>query len=149
MKGCDDPAPGNCSFYSNCLEPIYQCGANGYPLGYGNYYCHQFTNLAPQFSEAGQAWDHVTRICLVNALAPYITSKYSKGTEITWFVDTSVTCDDILNIAFGSHPACYTQEPYLYLYDYKANLDINSFCFLPASDVLLVIEVSISYSSNN
>ena len=35
---------GNCDFYTQCVEARFQCGANGYPRGYGDKYCRQFTN---------------------------------------------------------------------------------------------------------
>ena len=33
---------GNCDFYTQCVEQRFQCGLNGYPLGYGDLYCHRF-----------------------------------------------------------------------------------------------------------
>ena len=33
---------GNCDFYTQCVEPRFQCGSSGYPLGYGDKYCRKF-----------------------------------------------------------------------------------------------------------
>ena len=35
---------GNCDFYTQCVEPKFQCGTNGYPLAYGNRYCRDLAN---------------------------------------------------------------------------------------------------------
>ena len=35
---------GNCSFYTQCVEPRFHCGTNGYPLAYTDRYCNLFTN---------------------------------------------------------------------------------------------------------
>ena len=33
---------GNCDFYTECVEAKFQCGAEGYPIGYGDKYCRRF-----------------------------------------------------------------------------------------------------------
>ena len=43
---------GNCDFYTQCVEARFQCGTNGYPRGYGDRYCHQFTNKQSCFTSA-------------------------------------------------------------------------------------------------
>ena len=43
---------GNCDFYTQCIEPRFQCGTNGYPLAYGNRYCHNFKNKQSCFTSA-------------------------------------------------------------------------------------------------
>ena len=43
---------GNCDFYTQCVEPKSQCGTNGYPLAYGNKYCHRFVNERSCFTSA-------------------------------------------------------------------------------------------------
>ena len=35
---------GNCDFYTQCVELRFQCGTNGYPLAYGDRYCHRLNN---------------------------------------------------------------------------------------------------------
>ena len=41
---------GNCDFYTQCVEPRFQCGTNGYPIAYGDRYCRQFTNKQSCFT---------------------------------------------------------------------------------------------------
>ena len=41
---------GNCDFYTQCVEQKFQCGTNGYPLAYGNRYCHSLTNKQSCFT---------------------------------------------------------------------------------------------------
>ena len=43
---------GNCDFYTQCVEPRFQCGTNGYPLAYGDKYCRRFTNEQSCFTSA-------------------------------------------------------------------------------------------------
>ena len=43
---------GNCDFYTQCVEPRFQCDTNEYPLAYGNGYCHNFTNKERCFTTA-------------------------------------------------------------------------------------------------
>ena len=43
---------GNCDFYTQCVEPTFQCGTNGYPLAYGDRYCHRFKNKQSCFTSA-------------------------------------------------------------------------------------------------
>ena len=42
----------NCDFYTQCVEATFQCGTNGYPLAYGDRYCHRFMNKQICFSSA-------------------------------------------------------------------------------------------------
>ena len=43
---------GSCDFYTQCVEPRFKCGANGYPLAYGDRYCRRFTNKTSCFTTA-------------------------------------------------------------------------------------------------
>ena len=43
---------GNCDFYTQCVESRYNCGTNGYPLAYGDRYCHRFVNKQSCFTSA-------------------------------------------------------------------------------------------------
>ena len=43
---------GNCDFYTQCVEPRFHCGINGYPLAYGYRYCHHFRNNQSCFTSA-------------------------------------------------------------------------------------------------
>ena len=42
----------NCDFYTQCVEPRFKCGNNGYPLAYGNRYCHRLKNRQGCFTSA-------------------------------------------------------------------------------------------------
>ena len=42
----------NCDFYTQCVEPRFQCGTNGYPFAYGHRYCRKFTNKQSCFTSA-------------------------------------------------------------------------------------------------
>ena len=43
---------GNCGFYTQCVEPRFQCGTNGYPLAYGYKYCRHFINEQSCYTSA-------------------------------------------------------------------------------------------------
>ena len=43
---------GNCDFYTQCVEPRFQCGNNEYPLAYGDRYCRRCTNKQSCFTTA-------------------------------------------------------------------------------------------------
>ena len=43
---------GNCDFYTQCVEPRFQCGTNGYPLAYGDRYCNHLINNQSCFTTA-------------------------------------------------------------------------------------------------
>ena len=32
----------NCDYYEKCLEDVYKCKEDGYPMAYGNKYCNKF-----------------------------------------------------------------------------------------------------------
>lgn len=84
-----------CTFYSTCLSSIKDCGASGYALGYGKKYCDSFSNS--NFSENGSKWRNSTLICLQEELVNNVL-----------FEDLS--CTAIKDIAFNSHPNCYTRN---------------------------------------
>lgn len=115
--GCSTPVPGNCSWYSNCLEPHYHCGQNGYPLGYGNYYCLTYFDLCPSMSAYGQKWCEVTRTCLISTGAQKLLQPSTPA----------YTCSQVKTISFDSHPVCYTQPE-------------ASFCDLSPFDIRIVLK---------
>ena len=43
---------GNCDFYTQCVEPRFQCGTNGYSLDYGDRYSHRLKNNQSCFTSA-------------------------------------------------------------------------------------------------
>src|SRR5262249_28672001 len=113
VASCDTPRPQNCSFYSACVERATSCGESGYALGYGEKYCTAFKNLG-SLSPRGVAWRDSVMHCLQEALVPYAVPA------------SGATCGEIIDVAFASHPRCYTQPE-------------SSICFLPPSDVLTIL----------
>lgn len=97
---CRSPPANNCEFYAICLEARYQCGPQGYPLGFGERYCQAFAAARPRMSAAGQEWATKTMLCLQKALVP-IASQASP-----------TTCEKIKQVAYASHPGCYIQSGY-------------------------------------
>jgi hypothetical protein len=93
---CVNPEPNTCDYYSQCLEKYLPCGAKGYALGYGKRYCHRFLR-ENRFSAQGEIWRNATLICLQRELA-----------FRDWDSDP-LTCREIKDFAFDSHPVCYTQ----------------------------------------
>ena len=43
---------GNCDFFSQCVEPRFQCGPNGFPLAYGDKNCRRLENERSCFTSA-------------------------------------------------------------------------------------------------
>ena len=41
---------GNCDFYTQCVEPKFQCGSIGYSLNYGDRYCRKFDQESSCFT---------------------------------------------------------------------------------------------------
>ena len=60
----------SCDFYTDCLEAKFQCGPDGYPIGYGYKYCDKFLEEYDEFSADGQKWIDGTLTCLKQALEP-------------------------------------------------------------------------------
>ncbi|KAF8962393.1 hypothetical protein BDZ97DRAFT_1824858 [Flammula alnicola] len=94
---CSDPPRGQCTFYADCLEAQYHCGAQGYPIGYGQQYCEKFNADKSDLSPAGQNWMLDTMECLQRTLVP----------EATGAPDAVQTCAELTEKAFDSHPKCY------------------------------------------
>jgi hypothetical protein len=110
---CASPRPQNCSFYSACVERATSCGEDGYALGYGEKYCTAFKNISG-LSAKGIAWRDSVMHCLHEELVPYARAA------------NRASCDTIVDVAFDSHPRCYTKPD-------------NSICFLSPSDTFKVI----------
>lgn len=87
-----------CNFYRDCVESRYNCGPGGYPIGYGEDYCQRFSNVKSQFSPAGQAWVTKVMFCLQEKLVPI-----GSGQQMS-------TCQNIREMAFGTHPECYVKS---------------------------------------
>ncbi|KIM39479.1 hypothetical protein M413DRAFT_52508, partial [Hebeloma cylindrosporum] len=118
---CSKPVRGDCSFYEDCLESRYQCGANGYPLGYGKKYCNKFNAAKDKFSPKGQIWMLDTMECLQRVLLPEATGPIQPGAN-PW----RTPCGDLRKKAFDSHAECYIQ---------------NGVCTLGVKDWAQILEV--------
>ncbi len=94
-KDCE-PIKNDCGLYQ-CLESKIPCGPNGYAIGYGKFYCDQFTVNRSKFTSKGQNWLTSTMYCLQKALKQIANDTKKKA------------CSAIKTFAFDSHPSCYTQ----------------------------------------
>jgi len=117
---CLNPVRGQCSFYEDCLETRYHCGADGYPLGYGKKYCNKFNAARDKFSQKGQVWMLDTMECLQRFLVPEATGPEEMGEE------GGSPCDALRKTAFDSHAECYVQ---------------NGLCTLSVRDWMEIVEV--------
>ncbi len=105
------PKARDCSFYRKCLQPKFNCDASEYPIGYGEKYCNKFNGLGMlDLSDYGILWRDETLTCLQSALVPSIAMN-----------STINTCNQLTELAFDSHPSCYTNN-------------YMSICELPISD---------------
>lgn len=117
---CSNPVRGQCSFYEDCLETRYHCGAEGYPLGYGKKYCNKFNAAKDKFSQKGQVWMIDTMECLQKVLVPEATRPKEMGKQ------GSSPCDKLREKAIDSHAKCYVQ---------------NGVCTLSVKDWLEIVKV--------
>jgi hypothetical protein len=109
LTKCTTPIRDDCTFYTDCLEAKYQCGADGYPIGYGFHFCTKFAESKSILSTAGKAWISDTMLCLQKALVP----------EATGAAGAVTTCADLKTKAFATHADCYVD---------------SGLCSLPISD---------------
>ena len=122
IASCAAPLTRHCGFYSACLERALPCGEEGYALGFGERYCTAFRNAA--LSDEGTAWATGVMGCLQRALVPRVAQAGSFATK----PETAALCTSVLEDAFASHPACYTDPA-------------HSICFLPPGDLATVLSV--------
>jgi hypothetical protein len=97
---CSNPQTNDCNFYAQCMESRYHCGATGYPLSYGQYYCGKFQAKGSLLSRNGQSWMMNVMLCLQRDLVPYALGG-AQG-----FAD----CQALKDFAFSTHPVCYVQS---------------------------------------
>lgn len=109
---------GDCDFYSQCIEEVKTCGLDGYAIGYGERYCERF-NSRDNFSPNGRRWRDATLVCLQEELVQ---------TSVDLLSDNDISCEGITDLAFDSHPYCYTQPGY-------------SVCSLGIRDLLIIKRV--------
>lgn len=115
-----DLLASTCTWYTSCLQPAFNCNSNAYPLGYGNKYCSRFTNAMNMFTPMGKAWIQKTMVCLKKALAPYANSKVKSG--------RGVSCNQLTDIAFNSHPRCYVESGFCKLFTEQNFDDVVKTC---------------------
>lgn len=98
---CLSPVRNTCTFYADCLESIYDCGPEGYPLGYGQHFCQKFKSEKSRFTTNGQKWLSNTMLCLQRAMIPEVTSPITT---------TGVrTCEQLKDAALSKHAKCYVE----------------------------------------
>ncbi len=119
---CKKPqASLSCQFYDDCLENIFTCGSQGYPVKYGKKYCEKFLAISQKnekeggLSSEGIKWRNKTLLCLQNILVETLNGDQNK-----------ITCNSIKSTAFNSHADCYTHNG-------------QSICSLSRSDILEII----------
>jgi len=103
---CSNPVRGQCSFYEDCLETRYHCGADGYPLDYGKKYCNKFNAAKGGFTKEGQTWMLDTMECLQLALVPEANGPQQAMVE----KQVGSPCDVLRRKAFGTHSQCYIES---------------------------------------
>lgn len=148
-RDCSKPHPGDCSWYTQCLERKYQCGIHGpnlhplgsghprafrwlklnilsilniiigYPLGFVGIYCRKFTEACTT-----RMTEFGLKWCM-NTRQCLIDRAF----DLLYQTKEKLTCDDVHRIGFDTHPECYTQQG-------------SSFCDLPLSDIQVVLQVA-------
>ena len=78
------------------------------------------TETMPKLSHGGQVWVNATLHCLQEALVPILNQ------------NTTMSCKDLKDFAFDSHPACYTG-------DGSSHPSKPSICHLPVGDMAHVV----------
>lgn len=85
-----------CEYY-RCKEKEYECGEDGYLLGYVGKYCDRFSNITMEkTSVKAQAWLKQVRECLIN--------EFERSTDL------SMSCAEIHKIGTDSHAKCYVDS---------------------------------------
>lgn len=114
---CSNPPMDQCAFYANCLESRYQCGPDGYPIGYGQHYCQKFSNNRDLFDARGQQWV----IDLIHCLQLALVGDAIDATP------PALDCQALREQASASHARCYTS---------------TGFCTLSVQDWAAVVEMA-------
>ncbi|KAJ3288916.1 hypothetical protein HDU76_007606, partial [Blyttiomyces sp. JEL0837] len=94
---CFAPVRETCDFYSQCLNVAHDCGPQGYAIGYGDHFCHEFAARAPVFSPKAKTWMWNVMYCLQTALIPTLTTP-------------NMTCQSIHDFALKTHLGCYVDN---------------------------------------
>ena len=97
----DDEGCASCDYYlcKEAAEGEAACGEDGYYLGYRFRYCERMSQVTrPRLSDEGKLWIDNARRCLME--------------EVERQVNVEHSCSDIKQIAFESHPGCYTDADF-------------------------------------
>lgn len=100
-EGLDCKHPiGDCNWYKQCLQTRYpMCnGTSSYALSFGAVFCERFQQNKKKFSQEGQLWIGNVATCLQLSLLPYMKE------------NITMSCDEIKEVAFSTHPACYVNN---------------------------------------
>lgn len=98
--GVDDP----CSFYGEIDKYLGPWGSDGYPIGYGLFYCKLFGNdPALQRDKIAAEWVKKTRIRLQEFLRDFIVAEFRSNRLGT------LTEANLREAAFDSHPRAYEE----------------------------------------
>ena len=100
---CLDVYVGDCSMYTKCLDKIKGCGASGYALGFGYFFCEAFKekDAWEAMDAAGQKWALGTQTCLQRSIIQ------------SGLLETQpATCSAIKDTAFALHGACYVRNDF-------------------------------------
>lgn len=93
------------TFYEVVDSYLGPWGDNGYPIGYGKYYCQLF-NGNPKLAAdpQGAEWIRKTTIALQEPLRDFIVDRFKQGTL------ASLREPEFRSAAFSSHPKAYTDS---------------------------------------
>jgi hypothetical protein len=93
------------TFYEEVDAYLGPWGDEGYPIGYGKYYCKLFNDNPKLAADPqGTQWVKKTTVALQQALKDVIVTRYRNGTL------SSLTQQELRIAAFASHPAAYTDS---------------------------------------
>lgn len=88
---------GTCSWYKDCVQARYPTctSPSDYPpIAYT--ICNRYEKQLHLFSEGAQRWVNRTKLCLQQALLPYVEEN-----------GTALTCEHLREKAFDTHVPCY------------------------------------------
>ncbi|KAI1702865.1 protein kinase domain-containing protein [Ditylenchus destructor] len=109
------PIPPSVSGIQQCekyreIENQVHCGESGYPLGYGYRYCRRFYEKLDEFTESGKKFVECAAKCLTDRLGEYIDQAQN------------VSCSNIHDYAYDTHPDCYVQCGFCSVITKSANI---------------------------
>jgi hypothetical protein len=130
------PSKRDCNYYLQ-VEKEYKCGAEGYPLKFGNRLCRKYLAAESQMPPAVKTWFPKIRFCLQN----YIERQRGSIRD----------CNDLHRKAIDSHVGCYVATGFcnLGIYDQAEILRVTSTDLLNPEIVSLSFRVKAACLSRN